>query len=60
MRKNKLTIILLLLLVAVAVFILLKNKRKTLTGNDADFAVPDTASIDKLFIANKRGASALL
>ena len=60
MKKNRLTIILLILLVGVAVFVISKNKRKTLTGNDADFAVPDTASIDKLFLANKLGATALL
>jgi len=60
MKKNKLVIILLLLLVAGAVFVIQKNKRKTLTGKDDDFAVPDTNSIDKLFLANKQGATALL
>jgi hypothetical protein len=60
MKKNRLVILLLVTLVAIAVFIISKNKHKTLTGNDADFAIPDTASIDKLFIANKRGATALL
>lgn len=60
MKKNTLVVILLVLLVAIAVFVISKNKRKTLTGNDNDFAVPDTASIDKLFLANKLGATALL
>ena len=60
MKKNRLTIVLLVLLVGVAIFVISKNKRKTLTGNDDDFAVRDTASIDKLFIANKLGATALL
>jgi len=60
MKKNRLIILLLILLVAVAVFIVSRNKHKTLTGNDADFVILDTASIDKLFIANKRGAIALL
>jgi hypothetical protein len=60
MKKNKLIILLLIVLVAVSVFVWVKNKRKTLIGNDADFAVPDTASVDKIFLANKRGATALL
>jgi hypothetical protein len=59
-KKNKLTILLLVLLVAIGIFVVAKNKRKTLTGDDSDFAVPDTASIDKLFLANKLGATALL
>ncbi|HXU26280.1 MAG TPA: hypothetical protein VN698_03545 [Bacteroidia bacterium] len=60
MKKNKLVIVLLVALIAVAIFVLMKNKRNTLSGSDNDFAVPDTASIDKIFLANKRGATALL
>jgi hypothetical protein len=60
MKKNKLIILLLIVLVAVSVFVWVKNKRTTLVGDDADFAVPDTASVDKLFLANKKGATALL
>ena len=60
MKKNRLINIVLLLLVCATFFIISKNKRKTLTGKDDDFAVPDTATIDKLFIANKMGATALL
>ncbi|HTA61717.1 MAG TPA: hypothetical protein VK835_04650 [Bacteroidia bacterium] len=60
MKKNKLVIVLLVALIAVAIFVMIKNKRKTLVGNDDDFAVPDTASVDKLFLANKKGATALL
>ena len=60
MKKNKFLVLALVALIFVTVFVLLKNKRKTLSGNDDDFAVPDTASIDKIFIANKKGATALL
>jgi len=61
MKKNRLTILLLVLLVSVGIFVMVKNSRKsTLVGDEADFAVPDTASIDKLFLANKKGATALL
>ena len=60
MKRNRIVIILLVLLIAGAVFVISKNERKTLTGSDDDFAVPDTATIDKLFLANKRGATALL
>ena len=60
MKKNRLLVVLLAALIVVAIFVTLKNKRKTLSGNDDDFAVPDTASIDKIFLANKKGATALL
>jgi len=61
MKKNKLTILLLILLLAVGIFVIVKKSAKTtLKGDEADFAVPDTASIDKIFIANKKGATALL
>ncbi|MBS1647067.1 MAG: hypothetical protein JST67_06980 [Bacteroidetes bacterium] len=61
MTKNKITLLLLVALLVAGVFVLIKkNKRSTLTGDDSDFAVPDTASIDKLFIANKKGGAALL
>ncbi|MEO8760645.1 MAG: hypothetical protein ABI388_05545, partial [Bacteroidia bacterium] len=61
MKKNKFTILLLVLLVAVGIFVMIKNSKKsTLKGDEADFAVPDTASIDKIFIANKKGGTALL
>lgn len=61
MKKNRLSILLLVILIAIGIFVLIKNKHKsTLTGDEADFAVPDTASIDKIFLANKLGAKALL
>lgn len=60
MKKNKSIIFILITLIIVAIFVLLKNKRKTLSGNDDDFAVSDTASINKIFLANKHGATALL
>ena len=60
MKKNKLVIVLLVVLIAVTIYVVRKNKRNTLSGSDNDFAVPDTASINKIFLANKRGATALL
>ena len=61
MKKNKLAILLLVVLLSVGIFVMVKKSHKsTLTGDEADFAVPDTANIDKIFLANKKGATALL
>ncbi len=40
--------------------VIIKNKSKTLTGGDSDFAVKDTSCINKIFIANKGGGKATL
>jgi len=40
--------------------VIMKNKGKTLTGKDTDFAVEDTGKIDKIFIANKLGGKVTL
>ena len=60
MKKNTYVIGILVILIGLTVFVIKKNKRKTLVGNDNEFAVTDTASIDKLFLADKHGATALL
>lgn len=60
MKKNRVVIVLLILLGTISFWLIVKNKKSTLTGDEADFAVTDTASVDKLFIANKLGGSATL
>ena len=40
--------------------VIIKNKNKTLTGKDTDFAVADTSCINKIFIADKNGGKVTL
>ncbi len=40
--------------------VIIKNKNKTLTGGDTDFAVADTSCVNKIFIANKNGGKVTL
>ncbi|PKP52098.1 MAG: hypothetical protein CVT92_10615 [Bacteroidetes bacterium HGW-Bacteroidetes-1] len=53
MKKNRFAFILTLILIVVAVLLIWnKNYTSTIILKDADFAVQDTASITKIFIAN--------
>jgi len=61
MKKRLLFYSLLLLLVGLTVFILVKkSKKSTLEDDSGSFAFKDTASITKIFIAEKNGKTALL
>lgn len=61
MKKNIILLTVLVALAAVAYFIYSKNSSSTLSGQPlADFAIEDTASINKIFIADHQGKSVLL
>ncbi|OFX21810.1 MAG: hypothetical protein A2033_05855 [Bacteroidetes bacterium GWA2_31_9] len=53
MKKSNLTILIFILLVIIAVIIYFTNKSGTLKKELRDFAVEDTASVDKIFMVNK-------
>ena len=61
MKKNKLTIILAIVLIAIAVLLIWNNRYlTTLHGDSADFQVWDTASITKVFLADRMDNETLL
>ena len=61
MKKNKLTIILAIVLIAIAVLLIWNNRYlTTLRGDSADFQVWDTASITKVFLADRMDNVTLL
>jgi len=55
MKKNKLTLFLFILLSAIAAYLYYTNKTSTIKEELKDFAVKDTASITKIFLADKDG-----
>lgn len=59
-KKNIKLIIVLIVLIGVSVYFLLNQNSTTLKKELTDFAVKDTASIDKFFIADKSGNKVLL
>lgn len=61
MKKNRLTIIIVILLALLSLyFLLFKSGFSTIGEKDSDFAVKDTGSITKIFIANKNNQSVTL
>jgi hypothetical protein len=61
MKKNRLLRIVFVVLLAASIyFLFFKNGFTTVGKTDHDFAVKDTASITKIFIANKSGQSVTL
>jgi hypothetical protein len=60
MKKNIWYLLVLILLVVAVYFLVFKNKMTTLNGRDNDFAVADTASINKIFLADMSGKSVTL
>lgn len=61
MKKNRTTIIIvILLLLASAYFLIFKSGFSTIGEKDNEFAVKDTGSITKIFIANKNNQSVTL
>ena len=63
MKNNKILLILVVVLAAVAVYIFTTKTSGTLGSNKeekSDFAVKDTASIDKIFIVDAKGQSVTL
>ena len=61
MKKNKLTIILAIVLIAIAALLIWNNRYlSTIHGEAADFMVWDTASVTKVFLADRTGYESLL
>lgn len=60
MKNKKLTITLLLILIGSASWLYFNTKSNTLKRENSDFAVKDTASITKLFLADKNNNTILL
>lgn len=59
-KKNIVYLFVLVILIGIALVLIFKNKNGSLSSRLKDFAVEDTASITRIFIADKRGKSALL
>ncbi len=60
MKKNRIVVLLVSALVAVIVISLVSDRYSTLKEKETDFAVRDTASVTKVFIADKKENSVLL
>jgi len=62
MKKNSIITIIILLVLAVAAIFVYKNKGKssTIDKEASDFGLKDTASVDKIFMADKEGKTVLL
>ncbi len=60
MKKNKLIVIITVFLAAIAIFLLAQNHYSTLKENETNFSVSDTASVTKIFIADKNVNSVII
>lgn len=60
MKKNKSLIIVLIILIAAAAWFVITKKDSTLNNELTDFAIADTNSITKIFLADKRGGEITL
>lgn len=62
MKKTSIITILILVALAIAAVVVYKNKGKnsTIDKEASDFGLKDTASVDKIFMANKEGKTVLL
>ncbi|MGE0561192.1 MAG: DUF4340 domain-containing protein [Flavobacteriales bacterium] len=60
MKNNKFLLATLLILVAIAVYFFVSKSSGTIKNELKDFAITDTASIDKIFISDSKGDKATL
>lgn len=60
MKKNKIILLIIVLLAVIAVAVVATNRSSTLEKKESEFAVKDTASITRIFIADKNVNSILL
>ncbi|MFH0896074.1 MAG: hypothetical protein V2A54_16700 [Bacteroidota bacterium] len=58
--KKKFYLIILLVLLAIAAYVFFTNRSGTINSNEKDFAVTDTASVVKIFLADKSNHQSLL
>lgn len=59
-KRARILLVVLIVVIIPSVMVIMKNKSKTLSGKDTDFAMEDTSCIDKIFIANKLGGKVTL
>jgi hypothetical protein len=60
MKKNRKAAILVILLGSLSFWLILNNNKGTINESLRDFAVKDTAAINKIFLADKKGKQVLL
>lgn len=60
MNKNKIILIIVVIMAAVASFIIHQQSNSTINNEITDFAVADTASVTKIFLADKKNNTVLL
>jgi hypothetical protein len=60
MRRNKIILIISIILLVLVAVLLMQNQYSTLKEKESDFAVRDTATVTKIFIADKNDLSVLL
>ena len=60
MKKNRLLIVVVLVLSVLAIWLYLNQKNSTINKELRDFAIKDTASVVKIFMASKSGEQVLL
>ena len=59
-KKNRIAIILVILMGAASFWFINKNRKGTISAEMRDFAVSDTASVNKIFLADKNGRNLTL
>ena len=60
MKKNRITIIIFIVLAIVTIFLILQNRQGTLSTKLSEFAVNDTTTITRIFMADMSGNKVLL
>jgi len=60
MKKTRITIIIVIVLAIVAIFLILQNRQGTLSTKLSEFAVNDTTTITRIFMADMSGNKVLL
>jgi hypothetical protein len=60
MKRNRIAIILVIILSSLSFWFIVNNKKGTIKETLRDFAVEDTASVDKIFLADKQGNAVTL
>jgi len=60
MKKNRIAIILVIILGSLSFWFIINKRSGTIKPNLKDFAVDDTASVDKIFLADKKGRAITL
>jgi hypothetical protein len=60
MRKNKILIIVVIVLAVAAIILIFQNRRNTLQNKWVEFAINDTSSVTKIYMADMQGNEVLL